>query len=183
MRTSSLMSRIMSWQARASSLLQRTSIIVHVQYCHTQFCPECMRRTSSLMQAPGGGGCRRNEDSHQLDSSSMIEARDGGYSCPMHASCYLACLPLPCAALRASCYLACLPLPCAALRASLCLPLPPSALHSDKEAVPNSSRANEEEVDCGIFSVVEDVDSDSRSVAKVLDCVSPSVVKEVDSLS
>ena len=122
----------MSWQATASSLMQRTSSIVHVQYCYTQFCPEYMRWTSSLMQAPGGGGCRRNEDSHQLDSSSMIEAGDGGYSGPMHASCCtisslcLACLPLPCDALRASCYIACLPLPHAQTRKRCRIALEPA---------------------------------------------------------
>ena len=54
---------------------------------------------------------------------------------------------------------------------------------SDKEAVPTSSRANEDDVDCGIFSVAEEVDSASCPVPKVLECVTPSVEKEVDSLS
>ena len=69
----------------------------------------------------------------------------------------------------------------------------PYSSRSDKEAT-TCSRANEEEVDCGIFSVVEevecgtrsvaeDVDSDTCSLAKVLECVSLSLVKEVDSLS
>ena len=79
-------------------------------------CPE-------YMQAPGGGGFRGNEDSHQLCSSSMIEAGDGRYSGPMRVSCYLACLPLPCSTLRVSSCRACLPLACAALHASLCLAL------------------------------------------------------------
>ena len=42
---------------------------------------------------------RGEEDSHQLDSSSMIEARDGEYSCPMRVSCCLTCLLLPSSAL------------------------------------------------------------------------------------
>ena len=99
-----------------------------------------MRWTSSLIQAPGGGGCSRNEDSNQLDSSSMIEAGEGCYSGPLRASCYLACHPLPCEAMHTLLYLrlpsipsspsasiACLLLPCDVFRALCylaCLSLP-----------------------------------------------------------
>ena len=69
-----------------------------------------------------------------------------------------------------------------------------SASLSDKEAGPSTSRATEEEVNCGRFSVAKDADSVCSSVAddadsascplaKVLDSVSPSMEKELDSAS
>jgi len=100
---------------------------------------------------------RGEEDSHQLDSSSMIEAGEGGYSCPMEASEFDSVGWTVLGELT-------------------------SSSRSDKEAVPTCSRAAEEDFDCGRFSVAEDADSDTCSVAKVLDFNTCSVAKVLGSV-
>ena len=79
---------------------------------------------------------RCEEDSHQLDSSSIIEAGEGGYSSPMDASEFNAVAWTVLGELT-------------------------SSSRSDKEAVPTCSRAN---VDCGRFSAAEEANSNTCSV-------------------
>jgi len=106
-------------------------------------------------------------DSHQLDSSSLIEAGDGGYCCPMDASEFDSASPSDKEA------------------------GPSSSRATEKEVdcgrfsvaddANSASHPIGDDANSASRPVAEEVDSVSCLQAKVLDSMSPSVAEEVDS--
>jgi len=123
---------------------------------------------------------REEVDSHQLDSSSRIEAGEGGYSCPMDASEFDSASRSDKEAGPSSSRVT------EEEVDSTSHPVADdanSASRSVAKLLDSMSPSVAEEVDSETCSVTDDGDSTSCLLAKVVDSVSPSVVKELDSAS